>query len=656
MADIPNNSQAPSAGLPANTAPKKAASPWEEELDLPKPQPKASVVGTLHPTAEEAQKTAAPFSVPKNVDEKVGQKVAVNQDQAQAPVTTVGTDDFDFLFGSTPNPNPPKPPAKELPADSSSSSTPSRLAAVFKQTPVSGQTQSPPQNPALPAEIEPPANQSVEDRIASLPGEKNHSFFKHPFLTIGIPCLLFVMALILFTETGIISIGAEKVYGAVGLEKLWGGLSKNIQSAILYSGAAMKEHQEFKATGTITLTVNKYIKSQITTPLVSYLAPEARKQDNQIAFGAVKATKTSDYYYYDTTSTPTATDDASDSNSTSDLDTADSSSSVSDSTYTDTTSTSSSSSTSATSVTETGSTVQQVEGSITLISSGEGQQADIKVQKDGGTDIINLINSSRTLWVRSSDNIKFDKNSAADKWVKYSLEGQKSENAGDGIFSLSDGSGLSVTGKRLGNEKLNGVRTYHYQIDSLEVGNVFQSIGIDSDSIQSITGDVWIGIKDKFIRKIELKITLPSANSISLIQLQLEFDNFDQVNQIITPSSSTVVEPGGFDMSAINDEQRKNDVDNILSALQYYKSVSGSYPISKDLLKLNESGNIIESILVPNYLTAMPTDPKASEGWYYAYKSNDGTTCSVSARVENSSFAEAEMVNNILLYLKYNNN
>jgi hypothetical protein len=109
------------------------------------------------------------------------------------------------------------------------------------------------------------------------------------------------------------------------------------------------------------------------------------------------------------------------------------------------------------------------------------------------------------------------------------------------------------------------------------------------------------------------------------------------------------------DNISIREKQRKDDVRAILDALKEYKIDNGSYPLSSSILKLNAKSNIIEQALVPTYLSVLPHDPKDSEGWYYGYKS-DGNKCSVSARMEDTADLEGQLIGDVYLYLKYNNN
>jgi hypothetical protein len=277
-----------------------------------------------------------------------------------------------------------------------------------------------------------------------------------------------------------------------------------------------------------------------------------------------------------------------------------------------------------------------------------------------------------------SGTIKFASNATANKWLSYKIDKVKDKTIQKDIFAISADSGFSVKGKREANEKVGTTRCYRYKIDSLEIGNALAPIGITSDMVQNISGNIWIGISDKKIRKVNLKIITPISSSVASISVSLELSDFDVDNKLSFPDSSEIVEPTALSSTTVDttstttvgttstttttsvatpaerDTKRKADVGAILDALRAYKVANGSYPISKTLLKLNATGNMIEQALVPEFLTALPTDP--TDGWYYAYKSNEGANCSVSARLEDPADPAGQMISGVLLYLKYNDN
>lgn len=87
------------------------------------------------------------------------------------------------------------------------------------------------------------------------------------------------------------------------------------------------------------------------------------------------------------------------------------------------------------------------------------------------------------------------------------------------------------------------------------------------------------------------------------------------------------------------DIQRKKDLTDLQSALERYKTVHGSYPISKGLEQTVSSNTLIDS-LIPDYMTKIPIDLLKNTYWY-EYQS-DGPTFSIRSVSEDGSDSEAK--------------
>ena len=72
------------------------------------------------------------------------------------------------------------------------------------------------------------------------------------------------------------------------------------------------------------------------------------------------------------------------------------------------------------------------------------------------------------------------------------------------------------------------------------------------------------------------------------------------------------------------DTRRKTDLEQIRQALETYRSETGRYPLNSDTL----------SVLVPDYIGTLPTDPKATSGYAYTYDSSLGVTYTLCATLE----------------------
>ena len=82
------------------------------------------------------------------------------------------------------------------------------------------------------------------------------------------------------------------------------------------------------------------------------------------------------------------------------------------------------------------------------------------------------------------------------------------------------------------------------------------------------------------------------------------------------------------------DKQRILDLSFISQMLERYKTKNGVYPMSYNSVKLNRSNQIIDEIELANKNASIPIDPKYPE-YYYSYKSSDGKSFELSARLEN---------------------
>lgn len=524
-------------------------------------------------------------------------------------------------------------------------------------------------------------NEKKEQIPANMNGpQHNGSVKKIIFSTVFVLLLLFSSTVAL-TEMGWLSIGAERVYGLMHIERSWGGLPNKAEPALALSAFEMTKHSSFKLNGEMTLTVDSLIKSDITSPLLSSVDKDvfyARDINMSTNFG-VPAIKTStdgtveDVYVYDEVEDTETSSATSGSTSTEATDSVDSSGSATSGSVVNegSTTTRNSETTTVESSTVSTESAENVSKSTNIIVQstlelkvGDGAaEAIIDLHDDNGSKI-NLINKKDKLFYKKVTNKMSDEEKVGQKWDSYSISTLKEKDIQTGIFNLKTDKGFSSVGERVGNEKINGVRCFKYKISELEIGDSLASYGITSDLVQGVSGDVYIGIRDKLMRRVNLQITTPVASSVSLIKLDLYINQFDiknEIKDIKSEDSSTAsvpeqtAQPNNITAESATltgDEKRKADVNSILAALASYRRDNHSYPISNTLLKLNTNDNMIVKALVPKYLSELPVDSKT--GWYYAYKS-DGIKCSVSARLENANDPEGQLVDNILLYLKYNN-
>lgn len=667
-----------------------SSSPWEEELDLPETAPKSQpkVIGSLDPKGNDVEsEQPVPFNVPENIEEKVGQKVpAGNYISPKEPVPPSpatanptspavspanvpnGGAAAKTIVNETPGTSLPQANNQIKPKKSVFSSLFGRMAKrkteeIQKEAPSVSSTSSSPSPNSIFANkgLLPERPKFDVEPAKDLTPATNKSFLGRRLVPVfGI--LVFFAFLVALTELGLLSVGVEKIYGAIGVEKIWGGLGVNSEPSFARSAAEMKKHQNFKIKGNITMSVDSSIKSPVTSPLLVAIAQQVRftkkDQDASESVNALKtATNSNDVYnLYDSTGSGSSNSSAtSDSSAATDSSSASSaSSSTSDgSATTDSSNSISPESTSDSSLSSDASNIQEVKASFETQSNKDSIGTSLDVNGASGSSKIDLWLQGGNLLVKS-DAFKFSDNAESNKWLSFSIGKLEGKSLQSDFFAIDTQSGISIKGKRSSNEKVGSVRCYRYKIDSMEIGNALSGIGITSDMVQNISGDVWIGINDKLIRRADLKIITPISSAVSSFDISLEFSDFDIENKISVPEDSEVVKASGTSSTELssNDTTRKDDVTKLLAALKKYKNDNGSYPVSNSLLKLNTADNIIEKALVPTYLSALPSDPK--DGWYYAYKS-DGKKCSISARLENTSDSLGQTISGVFLYLKYNN-
>ena len=614
-ARIPQNnplavSKAATPSVNPSVPKSKSNSPWDDDIEAAEitPQNSLPIIGSLDPEA-------APLKVPENIEEKVGQKMPASNFMGPnnglgAPGTASSQESSPGLFGGLFGKKKPKIPVV---------------------TPEGAATSGPVSN-ILPNAVTPKPNTN-----------KGNPAIKK--VLILIPGLLVVFALAVFlTEVGLLSLGIENVYGATGIEQLWGGLSPKTETALGQSALAMQAHPDFKSSGKISITIDKAIKSDIVSPLLSLKTGQSLTRDQSIN-PAEKAIETASDDYYFTNSNANSNINA---NSNSNRNT--NSTSITTPPTNVNSNSNANSNTNSTGVKtseDSTSGTKVVEGTFNLKTSSTSNEADIKLN-DSAKSTVTLVNDSGKLFVKATGKVNYGSMDET-KWVAYNLDQLKSESLVSNIFNLKTDSGFSVKGTRVGNEKIDKMRCFKYHIDSLEIGSSMAEIGITSDMVPTLSGDVWIGIKDKLIHRMNVKITTPVSSAVRMVTVDTSFSDFDVKNSITKVAAADQVSP----QNLTGDTKRKADVLAILAALKKYKDDNKSYPVSTDLMKLNTADNAISKALVPRYATSLPEDPKTSEGWYYAYKSADGTKCSISARLENASDPEGSLINGVVLYLKY---
>ncbi|OQB06552.1 MAG: Bacterial type II secretion system protein G [bacterium ADurb.Bin212] len=546
------------------------------------------------------------------------------------------------------------------------------------------------------------------------PDAKQKRSFSPKFAVITAVVLLLV-AMTYLTEIGLISVGLENVYGVVGAEKMWGGLPRNVEQALGLSVIKQRESLDFKYSGKLSVTVDKSKKSPLTSPLISYGQDLLPAKDSTVAIWQKATLSQYDYYdddyfsdYYGD-STDSESDSTSSDSTSSDLseDSTDSSDTATDADgITSPAPTEVDEDTSASPYEDGDSdesylpaepTIKQLDFEIKGESSEESISSSLTLkQLVGANKQIDLMNSAGNLYVKSSD-IKFDTLAAEGKWLQYAFENLSSGNNITDVLDINIDSGFSAMGRRVANEKVSGVRAYKYKIDSMELGDSLQKVGILKESISKISGYVWIGVRDHLLRRVSLEIVPSVSSSLTRIQIDVDLYDYNISNSLVvpaltnmvkveTPSSATqevavedvAVEDAADDDITTDDSQvgevsnqpspavtetqdgrtstdarRHQDLLSIKNALDNYKSRYGQYPKSNSFININSASNILKQSLVPSYLDSIPSDPNSNAGWWYGYKS-DGRSFTLSARFENINDREVTKVGGVYLHYVWN--
>lgn len=98
------------------------------------------------------------------------------------------------------------------------------------------------------------------------------------------------------------------------------------------------------------------------------------------------------------------------------------------------------------------------------------------------------------------------------------------------------------------------------------------------------------------------------------------------------------ISPDQGAIPAKRDSQRKQDLAGIKMYIDQYFAKNGRYPIAPLIEKIDNANSTVYTALVPNITTALPNDPWAvNYGYWYGYKSADGSSYDLTARLEDTT-------------------
>ncbi|MEI7792624.1 MAG: hypothetical protein WCI57_04035 [Candidatus Berkelbacteria bacterium] len=178
----------------------------------------------------------------------------------------------------------------------------------------------------------------------------------------------------------------------------------------------------------------------------------------------------------------------------------------------------------------------QIFSTFSGMSTKSGTSVDFSVlDKIGEESILQAKNSAGNLWIKS-DRVKFDEVAGLEKWTKYPFAGKDEKKYLDSALVSKATTFEFATGKRVGNEKCAETRCYHYNLSSIDAPSLADRFGLKESTIKNASGEIWIGISDKLIRKVSLNIYFVDSEPIKQGELVMNFDKFGQKNSFISPS------------------------------------------------------------------------------------------------------------------------
>lgn len=688
-------------------------SPWEDVLEETEDtNNKPKVFGTLEDNQADATgQLKVPTDIPEGVGTKISSEDALKKEPSVAPLGQVAKED----------PQTPAPPPTATPQPATSApKAQGGITSLFKRKPVATTTQptqtpapqgvpkttpAQPQeqqqvvnkpvqaslNPQTSAEVKPQASatqtpqatlpkQPVKE-VPSAPPKKAinlaapvKNWLMQPKVIITAIIAVLLVGLTYFNETGILPSGLEKVYGIFRLESLWGGLPADSQLALAQSFSKMQSQQTLKMESEVKFTVNRNSESVVTKPLLSIKNNPIRLfaldkailavADDPLLEENLDQTESETDYNVPTAvpSADSATSTYDSTTSTTPLDQTNQGEGGLPSTSTE------QDSQGQTNNIDSVSTIKEFNAVINSYFSDLGASSQMEISSESGKKSnVSLFNQSGRLYVNSTG---VDYSGSSTGWVFYPLS-YTSQELLPSVFGQPNLQGFSVTGKRIGSGKFNGIPVYRYQVN-IKIGSLFQSIGVQDEMVNSITGEINIGKKDQLIHYMDLIITPSISSAITRIDFQSALSNYGIVEPLAFPENATEVGvqeaapattapvattptttptvPGVSSDLLARDAQRKVDLRAIESALQSYHAAFGRYPTTSNKeIQTRTKYNALGTALVPNYIETLPVDPMTDK-YYYGYKS-DGSSYELSALLGNDQDIEGSMTGGKNLFI-----
>lgn len=450
------------------------------------------------------------------------------------------------------------------------------------------------------------------------PEKKGHGCLWVVIITLII--FLSLAGAIFVNEYGVLNLGLEKYYGAVHLEKLWGGLPKESKMALANSALKMKD-KSFNLEGSdkITLTV----ETKEASP-----SPTATPTSESTVLGL---------------ETPTAKDTIS-KIITEGLDIQ-------------------------SEIKINGKIQSKNEIEVSLSTEIDSQEAVI-------TDLLGIDTLiDLTVIYDKSDvylkNVALKRILSLDEdWLKIINNSETPEASSLKTADLISG------GERSGSEKINGTNCYVYEVkinssSFADLANNYANLGWLGRDASFTTAKFYLGKRDHYIHKAEINLTHNPGNVVLKSKIILNFKNIGSDIQITVPDSDQTAEKNWSDVKNIfisgatptptsistplntpeeRDAKRKADLKKIQDALLAYKVQNGNYPSTLGAVeKTRDTTSNLKTALVPDFLESLPLDPE-NDKYYYGYKSDNGAACELTSILEVRTDPDGESVGSYWIY------
>jgi len=431
------------------------------------------------------------------------------------------------------------------------------------------------------------------------------------YLRIAVICLvlflLIISGLIFVNEYGILNLGLERFYGAVKLEKLWGGLGKDGKTALEKSNKTMARIKSLNSTSDFELKIITDSFSEISTDLTNFL--KNSQKTARLPLTRVLGESTDKLPSEITIRGDIFTE-------------------FSDTDW------------------KTNLILRFPE--VETIKEIIGGETKVKIE---------LIKKGDALYLRVpalADALKSEEN----KWIKIKntldgIEISKSINQAEAVIS----------GERVGWSKVGNTAVYVYNLkfDSQRIADLSTASKTISSYLEAEGGDlsgveisakIYLGKRDHLLYKEEISI----SRSGNEFRFTLVNDKFNENGATIEAPTEEEISEGDLssllaNLSALGypDIKRKRDLAQIANYLQSYKVEQGSYPDTGGaVIKVNNENGVLYQSLIPNYVQSLPQDPKSPTYWY-GYKS-DGAKFTLSCVLANKTDPEGVKVGDLYLY------